>query len=526
MRMIVQKYQNNKKELWFCLIVTFVLGILAHGYMFFNNSISHDSLAEFLLTDGVSKHKIELGRIFVPLYRMYIGGIITSPWLMGIICLLCIGLSTFFISKIFNVKPYLYLALIAGILAINKTTISLFGTYIHDADCDMIALLCSILSVYLLLNYKRGYIGGSVLLVTTLGFYQSYISVAITLIVMICILKMINKDTFKNVLYILFKGAFMVVVSGIVYLILIIITPFLTGVEMVTDKYNSLTTIFTMSFKRIIYSTLYTYYIVIRNVIFPFVYRTKISNIFAGILHIAIIFIPGIMLLKKLQANKIRSKELCLTIALLLALPLVMNFARILTGNMSHDLMHYAIWISYIFALVILCSNHKVKKTRQFYKLSEFIVILSLMVSLFFNIRTANQLYLVKDFAYDANLSLMTRVVNVLEQDENYIQGDTVVAFIGKPEYLIDIEEHQSIPAVTGGATSILGTATSGYYRSYFKNILNVQISILDKKKTDELKKNEYIYHMPIFPNDGSVEFVDGVYVVKLGNYKMEDLVK
>lgn len=516
------KYHQNRIELWICLASAFLFGIFAHGYMFFNNNISHDSFKEFLLTNWVSEHKIELGRIFVPLYRTYIGGVITSPWLMGIICLFCLGIAAFLIAKIFNIKSYLFMVLIAGILTINKTTISLFGTYIHDADCDMIAMLLSVLAVYLLLNCKKGALYGVLPLVITLGFYQSYISVTITLIIMVSILNLLGEAELKDVLHTLLAGAVMVIIAGLVYLFLLKITPILTGVEMVKDEYNSLTTVFTITFKQIIYAAVCTYRQVIMDIFLPFTYKIKILKVLSVFLNCIIIISPIIIVAKSI---KLKRKELYMIVLLALALPLAMNFSRILTANMSHDLMHFALWLSYIFSIAILsfCID-KEKPARNFCKSVRIMVVLSIILTLFFNIRTANQLYIVKDLAYDANFSMMTRVLHTLEQDENYIPGKTAVAFIGTSEYLIETEEQKTIPSITGlGPTpSVVGAS----YGHYFKNILNVPILLADKNKTEELLKDEYIYNMPSFPSDGSMRLIDDIYVIKMGDYDMKKITK
>ena len=43
----------------------------------------------------------------------------------------------------------------------------------------------------------------------------------------------------------------------------------------------------------------------------------------------------------------------------------------------------------------------------------------------------ANQIYLKKDLEYDTTLSVMTRVVDRIEQVEGYIPGETPVKFLG-----------------------------------------------------------------------------------------------
>ena len=73
-----EKFQNNKHTLIYCFAVTFIIGLITHAYMYFQDSFSHDSLNEF---NGAVYNvwKIQLGRYFVPLYRMFTRGDLTLP---------------------------------------------------------------------------------------------------------------------------------------------------------------------------------------------------------------------------------------------------------------------------------------------------------------------------------------------------------------------------------------------------------------------------------------------------------------
>lgn len=64
---IYEIWKHNSKWLGRCIFVTLIWGMVAHGYMFFHNAISHDSLIEFA---GFSSNiQLGLGRFFVPVYR-------------------------------------------------------------------------------------------------------------------------------------------------------------------------------------------------------------------------------------------------------------------------------------------------------------------------------------------------------------------------------------------------------------------------------------------------------------------------
>ena len=103
MNLIKQKFENNKNTVFYCLAVTFIIGLAAHAYMYFQDSFSHDGLNEF---NGnlFNKWKIQLGRFVVPLYRLLTRGGLALPWIIGILSLLWIALSVFLTVKMFNIK--------------------------------------------------------------------------------------------------------------------------------------------------------------------------------------------------------------------------------------------------------------------------------------------------------------------------------------------------------------------------------------------------------------------------------------
>jgi len=70
---IKTKYENNKNMLLFCIIATFIIGLITHAYMYFQDSFSHDSLREFN-GSNYNDLKIQAGRFIVPLYRMFVRG--------------------------------------------------------------------------------------------------------------------------------------------------------------------------------------------------------------------------------------------------------------------------------------------------------------------------------------------------------------------------------------------------------------------------------------------------------------------
>ena len=163
MEALANKLSWKNVERWFvsaegkrfltCIIVTFVWGLVAHAYAFLNPTFSHDSM--WIYANAAEEDwKVQLGRIFVPVYRQLFRGGISAPWLIGCLSMLWIGIACYLVCRIFEIKSFRGIAFVAGIMTANHTVTTLMGTYIHDGDCDMLALLAAVLSAYMWYSHK------------------------------------------------------------------------------------------------------------------------------------------------------------------------------------------------------------------------------------------------------------------------------------------------------------------------------------------------------------------------------------
>ncbi|MFR6065975.1 MAG: glucosyltransferase domain-containing protein [Eubacterium sp.] len=516
-------FENNKKQLAFCIIVTFVWGMVTHAYMFFGSYFSHDSIVEFNADLVGTMNKLEAGRIFVPIYRALIRSDITLPWMIGLLGLVYIGLSLFLIVKIFNVKSKILTILFSGVLVTNVTVIATIATYIQDFDSNMLALLFAVVAVYIWNKYDKGFLIGFIFAGLSLGFYQSYISVAITLIMMVLIFELLKSETFSNVLKKGLKSVVMLLLSGVFYIVCIKVSQIITNTTLSSGETNSLTGITSISAVQYINNILQTYVISTYKIIFAF---SSYSEIPVAIFRCVIIFIAGILLLINIYKNKMKIKETVLLLCIILLMPVGMNVASVLTNCFVHELMFYALWFVYIFALLILYntahnSNLKIAK-YNIVKCSKITVSILVIILLWSNVQSANTVYLKKDLENDANLSMFTRIVYDIENTENYVIGETNVVFVGVPEREIkDIEGFSRYTDIIGaGNTYVLGAAGRNYYVSYFENILANPTVIADENTWEKMQNDNIVKEMPCYPDEGSIQMIDGILVVKLGEPK------
>lgn len=149
-------------------------------------------------------------------------------------------------------------------------------------------------------------------------------------------------------------------------------------------------------------------------------------------------------------------------LVLVLILPFGMNCIYFIAGGVGvYDLMSYAAWFFYVFLLVCALRLGDIPQVpmglRRLVKWAAYGLVAFVLVQ---NVTIANTAYVKKELDANATLSTMTRVVDQLEQRDDYVPGETPVAFVGA---------------------------------------------------------DPVVAEMPSFPEKGYIECVDGVLVVKMG---------
>ena len=207
---------------------------------------------------------------------------------------------------------------------------------------------------------------------------------------------------------------------------------------------------------------------------------------------------------------------------LVLLLPFGMNWICLFCSGVVHDLMMYAYIVPLLAALaanerawnLALADEGKQigKKTRA----AACVLPLAVLTLLFDRGIYANQIYLKKDLEYDTTLSVMTRVVDRIEQVEGYIPGETPVKFLG------DIQ--RSKLAMTRPAFALLDSLTGteenyaitygDTFWMYLEDVMGYPIKRFRETKNEEQER--VTDDMPCFPDKDSVQMVDGVVFVKL----------
>ncbi len=512
----------DEKILKQSFLYTFMIGLVAHGYCFLNLMVSHDSLNDFFVSD--KWERASFGRIFYSIYISLTRGRIVLPWLIGILTLCWISIAVYFIVKMFCIKKSGLILLVSGICVTNPTVYALSATYIHDLDADMLAMMLSVAAVYLWSKAieKKGdkksvfvaLLLAAALQSITLGIYQSYISLTITLIVIISMKDLLREKECKDVLSNGFYGIAMLIVAAILYLFELKIFEVLTGIStMNSQTYNgvgNLSQILTGNVFGNIVNTYKSFLDAFKKLIltsYPENISLMIHAVF--VVCIAVISITGI--------SKIEWKSKILFVVLALLMPFGMNTTYFLSNGVGHILTQYAIWMLYLLGLVLVLWMEKAEAMSASAKKWIYIIALGcLCLTVGENIQTSNTIYMKKDLEYQSTLSYMTRVVDRIEEYPEYIPGETPVMFIGEKVQGITRSGFERYSVITG-VNSTSSITYYDVYEDYFEYVLGRPISF---HYDEAFKNDERVIQMPSFPQGGSVEMIDGVLMVKLSGYQ------
>lgn len=192
---------EKRDKFLYCVIVTVIIGLIAHAYQFFHSSFSHDSLNALYSDMTEIKWKLALGRFVVPLI-MKIRGQIALPWLIGIVSLFLIAASLYLILETIQIDSKAMIILVSIFMVTNRTIYSMTATYIYELDYDMLALFFASLAAYILMKkdkpgwYLLAFLSG----VLSLGLYQSYIEVAFAIVIIASLKNLLEGSKYSQVL--------------------------------------------------------------------------------------------------------------------------------------------------------------------------------------------------------------------------------------------------------------------------------------------------------------------------------------
>lgn len=502
-----------------CLLSGLIVGWLTHFYMFTHKLPNWDDLNNI----GAAGSGDYLGRWFLK-YIHPLGGRYSIPAVHGFLLVLCLSIAACFVLEIAQIKSTTGAVLVPAVMVTFPSVISTM-TFMFMAHTSGIAILMVCAAVYLLRKYKYGWLPCMLMLICVLGTYQSYISIAIALMLVGMIVDIIKG---KSALDIVKQGILCVAVLGIgvaAYMkISHVIYPNLDnetygGVgNMGQIAISEMPTLIGRCYKRFLEYFLWK----------PFAFVTKTSQQMNIIICILAVVIFCYLIWKKQLYKKVW--ELVLCVVLCGFMPLAVAFIYFMAPDVDYSmLMLYAYVTIYVLvlALIELCMQewNRIENTAKASAAMRYGLVLltagAVFVSCYTDYLVTQKAYMRMDIACQRVNNYFNRIITSVEAQEGYHNGDEVT-FIGNFYYKEnpsvaegDVMDSESLRELSGVALEN-GLMTSGARDNFIRHYVGFDMADLTEGDKGKIAETKEFQDMPDYPTEGSIQKFDNLWVVKL----------
>lgn len=492
------------KEYRLPFLAAILFGLLAYAFAFTNKLLNHDE-AFSLFMKGAT---VDSGRWGLGLLDSIFPNI-SMPWIYGMMSIGFIAIAICLILRIFSIQSRLLQVLLAGCVMVFPSLIGLFG-YMFTSCSFALAFLLAVLAVWFLhWDPKKGLIPGFGCMVFSLSIYQSYVSLAAGLLVLILIQRLLKGERVPSVILSgVFYVGFLAVSLGAYFAATQVFLKLL-HVEM--NSYASGNVSFSpLSIPANIllaYQSFFRY--------FTEGFRGLLPTSLSRLSHI--LFLAATALLLILWGLGQQKKEIgryVLLAALLALLPLAINCMYLFTIPESiHTLVLYGFVSVYILAVIVgdICLLSGKDALLKGILLDA--ATLSMAVVILINLYVANAAYLNLHLRYENAYSFYASLSAQIKSMPEF-QEDTKLAILGtfrEPDFYT--EHFSFLQELTGVKGFLPDSYSRGKFLEYY---LDFPIPSPTEEETAAILRSPEYAEMAVYPYYGSLRLIGDTIVVKL----------
>lgn len=502
-----------------------VMGLITHIFYISNMTMNED----FYIPSGAS---LTMGYAFG---RWFLGSSIFflrygSPAVVGILAVILLSLSAALIVYCFGMQSKV-LASCFSMLVVTFPSAAYLSGYIPYFLAYIEAFLLAILAFVTTEKGKLGWMIGAIFLCLSLGIYQAYISVTMTLclsgLLFAALQPYENVQSFwrairiKTLKYVGMGGL------GITLYFILLKVIFTTQGYVLQDNYTGITEIGKMTFSDVLNNFVEAY----KNFGAFFLQSNLFKMSVVGQVCIYIILLialfSGVLLLIRIPSNW---QQKLTVVILFTVLPLSVNIINIVApkiGIRSIGCNAYSL----IFGILIYIIEQQYLLNKQSQNTGRFArylpivtAIVTLLVSFDYYLLT-NFYYMKADAFYKRTLLFANRIVMRMEQLPGF-HTNMPIAVIGDLENSISKNSAYMFPEIIndiGFRGQYIGTRGNDNNNSYkLSGILDYHLGIPMNPVTDEqvahISNSPAFLAMDIWPQESSVQIVENIVVIKLND--------
>ena len=501
-KLLKELYDKYKYSIYSSMIFTF----LTHFYFFSRRLANEDDLSYLIFKDfALTSGRWNNGTLFTTS--------LMSPSVNFILVIIILLIISLLICDIFKIKNKKNMILISLIIS-TFPSLALSFSYLFMVEIYMTSLLLAVLAVWLSTKWKYGFIPGSLCIALSLGNYQSYIAVSVSLIIIYVIKETIDKK--KEILKDILKLFIMGILGIIIYFIILKVLLLINKTSLSNYKGADSMGIPPISeWPKLIFRTY-------KHFIGYFIGKSYFRvSIFESTIRILTIILTFILLINKITKEKFYKNKTYIIIFIILIVLIPFTFNIVDFMAFKADLTSLQIYsFSSLYLLIILILD----KTKPNY-LNTIITILIIAIGIM-NFTTVNKYYFKQETYYKYTENFNNRLLNKIESTEGYYYGIPII-FKGESNSNF-YKELNTLPNTNDKITfdqSLWGGKYIGYADLYTYNndkkiftMINNEFGVYLNRATDEerdkIKDNIEYNNMKSYPEKDSIKIIDGILVV------------
>ncbi len=486
---LTKKLFLDKSAVKYAAAFSLLFMFAAHAFCFFNLTYSSGSV--MLSVSSGRGAQIAGGTVLQPLYFL-LRGSISSPLLVGMLSTLYLMLTNMVLVRLLNLRRPLPILALCGAMTANAAVTSICAGALNTSDAVFLAMLLAALAAACCLRMPLGALVGAVPLTAALGLDPTAASFFAALTFIVLLGDLMTAQSPKAFLRGLGALLLTLVLGTVLYALCDLLMLHRSGL----DQQAALQTAGT--------GLVGIWLVPIRALLAPLTAYASLSVVLHALLALlaALAFAASV---RSLGAS-------CAILAVLgaLALPLVCNLPIFSAYAVPQITMAYCLLDVFLITLLARLAPDKVR-TQKLAAGAFGVVFLGSIVF-------SNQVYLKKNLEFESTLSLMSRVIQRIEETEGYHPGYTPVAVIGTPEdSLFSVErkgfEHLSALDASSGNYAV---STDEDMIWYIWDVLGYPLNFVSSFELEQLKDNEAVRALPAFPDEDCCTFIGETLVIRL----------
>ena len=481
------------------ILSTLIAGLAAHLFFLSQKLVTFD---DSLFTYG---HTVSSGRWGLGILKLLVPPC-SMPWFHGMASLLLMSATMVTLVKIYNIQDNIGRVLLPAVVITSAVHTSIF-LFMFTSTPYALAILLTTLSVYHVLRPgHRALAWACVCLILSLSIYQVYLLLAVALLLVALSLRLLDKRDISRADLLRWSqrlGLYLFV-SLAAYLAIALVGIALKGgmgasnyaYAVSTDNPVALSEHFTGVFTR--FADLFT--------------QGKLGLIntpLSVVLHLVLMVTLLVVVLCRQWRQGSKWRMAVQALLLLVGLPATINFCWLLFAPEHwNTLTVYPFVAIYVLAaaLLKLCDRH-----RWVYDLIALCLAGITINDIYYDNRTYLQVHQqnVNTFAFYSGLATQVKLLPELNAHSR-------LALIGHASQLVYDSDQGFGYNETRGAAKLINSYSRGHY---IKKQIGFDIPILTASEPEyqRLANDQRVQAMPAYPFDGSIQVIDSVIVVKLG---------